>query len=77
MKKIEIGTNQIGELMELCSQYELLSDINTAGNIFKAFMIRYSVRESPDFSFESALGAILRIGFVMGQRTERCRRKQS
>ena len=77
MKKIDIDNKQIGELAELCSRYELLSDMNTAAKIFKAFMSRYSVRESPDFSFESALGAILRIGFVMGQRTERRRRKQS
>ena len=77
MKKIEIDKKQIGELMELCGNYELLSDMKTAAKIFKDFMIRYSVRESPDFSFESSLGAILRIGFVMGQRTERRRRKQS
>lgn len=77
MKKIDIDNKQIGELAELCSRCELLSDMNTAAKIFKAFMSRYSVRESPDFSFESSLGAILRIGFIVGQRTERCRRKQS
>lgn len=42
MKKIDIGNKQIGELAELCSRYELLSDMNTAAKIFKAFMSRYS-----------------------------------
>ena len=71
-REIVIDTEQLESLLALIDNYGTIGDIYTARDIYKASTERTG-REDARGAHLAALGAVLRIGYIMGQRAERRR----
>ena len=70
--EIAIAPEQVEELLTLTYNFGTCTDIITARNIYKE-SIKQAGGVCTEWEFSCALGNILRIGYIMGQRAERCR----
>lgn len=77
IKAIPTSSKEMNELLPLFAKRGILSDAETARDIYEHYMRRYRVPGSPVFTFDSALGTIFRMGYTLGQRRERARRAAS
>ena len=71
--EIAIAPAQLEELLTLTHEFGTLGDIYTARDIYKASTKRTTGSEDARGAHLFALGDILRIGYIMGQRAERRR----
>lgn len=70
--EIAIAPEQVEELLTLTYNFGTVTDIITARNIYKE-SIKQAGGVCSEWEFSCALGNILRIGYIMGQRAERRR----
>ena len=70
--EIAIAPEQVEELLTLTYNFGTCTDIITARNIYGE-SIKQAGGVCSEWEFSRALGNILRIGYIMGQRAERCR----
>lgn len=70
--EIVIAPEQVEELLPLIMDFGTCTDIITARNIYME-SIKQAGGVCSEWEFSCALGNILRIGYIMGQRAE-CRR---
>lgn len=73
-REIVIDTEQLESLLALIDKHGTIGDFYTARDIFKAestALLRKG--DNKEWAQSLALGAVLRIGYIMGQRAERRR----
>lgn len=71
---IKTTPEELAELLARCGRYCNYSDMETGRKLYNDYMEKFAVSGSPVFTFDGALGAILRIGYILGQRSERARK---
>lgn len=70
---IKTTPEELAELLALCHENIRLSDMTDARDIYNQYIKEYGAKRDPDYTAVVALGTLYRIGYILGQRSERTR----
>lgn len=73
--EITVTSGEVTDLLNLINKFSIISDIYTAEIIYNENKNQKADRDKA-WVHLSGLGSVLRIGYIMGQRAERKRRKE-
>lgn len=71
---IKTTPEELAELLTLCYENIRISDMTDARDIYDQYINKYGANRDPDYTAVVALGTLYRIGYILGQRSERNRR---
>lgn len=74
--QITITPEQLAELLNLAGKYGTISDIYAASAIYEEAR-NIKANRGEDWAHLTGLANVLRIGYILGQRTERKRRRRT
>lgn len=74
--EITITSEQLAEMLNLIGKYGTIGDIYAASAIYEETRSRKAERDEY-WAHLSGLANVLRIGYILGQRTERKRRRRT